>query len=139
MLELSHDGCLLEELHFIHIFRASFQSLQGNLQISLALPYTLLNVTELTRSKMAFYSDLQLTRQSMYRHLQSCMQVWCPHSLLYCLMPTLFGDEICLSLHTTEAGNKSHSRQRLVQSRRPSCHKCPPACSKITHFVYIWH
>ena len=59
MFELSHDGCLLEELHFIHVFRASFQSLQSNLQICPAFPCTSFNFTKLTRSKVATYPSLQ--------------------------------------------------------------------------------
>lgn len=127
MSELGHNGCLLEEFHFVHIFRASFQSFQGNLQLCLTFPCTFFNITKLARSKVASYSDLQV-----------CVSIFISTVYVYyCSVLTEFGDEVCLSPHTTEAESKSHSHQRLVQSRHLSYHKCPLACSKVMHKLYM--
>ena len=57
VFELGHDGCLLEELHFVLYFGSHLKSFQGNLQLFFAasLPTTLFNITKLTRPKVARY------------------------------------------------------------------------------------
>ena len=55
MLKLNHDGCLLKEFHLVLVSGICLKGLQSNL---LALPHTLLNITKLTRFKVAHDSKM---------------------------------------------------------------------------------
>ena len=53
--ELSHDGCLLEELHFVLFTQSFLEGFQCNLLVP---PCTLFNITKLARSKVTYYAEI---------------------------------------------------------------------------------